>query len=368
MKRFHLLRWTAFVVLALVGMRQVSHAVDTTMVVPDLGVMFQTQTVVAHANEIPRAKLLTDFDGMERWINTEGLRAGDVDGKVVLVQFWSYTCVPCVDAIPYMKGWWSLYRRFGLQVVGIHAPSVYSEANVENVTDAVRDYGITYPVGFDGNFTIWGRFANRVWPATFLFDRDGTLAYVHDGAGGYEETEAMIQALLDVTPEDVEVVTPEPKPPASLAFGHDKQHWYAGPERLLKDASQIYSFPARLENYQWALEGEWIVYADHAESVSPGAKVRFVLTKPSVDVALSTSTEQQTKATVRVDGRYATPDMAGPDLAIETNTTGESVLIIESLNHFAALANLVGTHTIEIEFPTPGGELWNVNYPPDDAE
>src|SRR3989344_5869989 len=138
-----------------------------------------------------------DFVGIERWINSEPLKIGQLKGKVVLVDFWTYTCINCIRTLPYLKEWDKKYRDKGLAIVGVHTPEFEFEKKYENVLKAVNGYQIKYPVAQDNFYATWNSYQNRYWPHKFLIDMDGYIRYDHIGEGDYVETEKMIQLLLE---------------------------------------------------------------------------------------------------------------------------------------------------------------------------
>jgi thiol-disulfide isomerase/thioredoxin len=131
-----------------------------------------------------------------QWLNSPPLTSGDLRGKVVLVEFWTYGCINCRHTLPYVKAWSAKYRQDGLLVVGVHTPEFAFEKDRGNVERAVRDLGITYPVVMDNQYEIWNAYKNRYWPAQYLMDAQGRLRHQHFGEGAYRETEKMIQTLL----------------------------------------------------------------------------------------------------------------------------------------------------------------------------
>ena len=138
-----------------------------------------------------------DFAGIERWINSEPLKIEGLKGKVVLVDFWTYTCINCIRTLPYLKEWDKKYKDRGLVIVGVHTPEFEFEKKYENVVNAVNEYQIKYPVAQDNDYATWRAYQNRYWPHKFLIDMDGYIRYDHIGEGAYEETEKMIQQLLN---------------------------------------------------------------------------------------------------------------------------------------------------------------------------
>ena len=137
-----------------------------------------------------------EFTGIEKWLNSEPLSMRQLKGKVVLVDFWTYTCINCINTLPYVKSWHQKYQPQGLAVVGVHTPEFPHERSTDNVRTAIKRFEIRYPVAQDNRYATWEAYGNRYWPALYLFDKHGKLAYTHFGEGAYAETEAKIRQLL----------------------------------------------------------------------------------------------------------------------------------------------------------------------------
>src|SRR5918996_1266133 len=141
-------------------------------------------------------KKAPDFSKITGYINTDPVKLGDLNGKVVLVHFWTYTCINCMHTIPYLNKWYENYAQKGLIIIGIHTPEFEFEKNTDNVKQAVKDYQIEYPVLQDNNYATWKAYQNKYWPRDYLIDTQGFIRYDHIGEGGYDETEKAIQSLL----------------------------------------------------------------------------------------------------------------------------------------------------------------------------
>ena len=152
-----------------------------------------TPSAQANGNGAPAAP---DFTGINHWINSEPLDMAQLRGKVVLVEFWTYSCINCIHVMPYVKQWHQSYHDQGLVVVGVHTPEYGYEKIQGNVEAAVKRFGITYPVAQDNGYQTWNAYGNRYWPALYLIDQSGRVVYQHFGEGGYEQTEARIRQLL----------------------------------------------------------------------------------------------------------------------------------------------------------------------------
>jgi thiol-disulfide isomerase/thioredoxin len=137
-----------------------------------------------------------EFTGIEKWLNSEPLAMQQLRGKVVLVDFWTYTCINCIRTLPYVKSWHEKYKDQGLVIVGVHTPEYPFERSTDNVKTAIKRFGITYPVAQDNKYATWRAYSNKYWPAVYLINKKGQIVYTHFGEGSYQETEAKIRALL----------------------------------------------------------------------------------------------------------------------------------------------------------------------------
>lgn len=351
----------AFILLAIFASQQVSRDVDAKMVVLGIQEQFEEQPAVPNL-ELPRLETLPSFEGASEWMNGERDRDVYFREKPVLVHFWSHSCIQCVDDLAYMKDWYGKYRSRGLEIVSVHAPSYISEYRLERVREAVKDTGIKYPVAFDQNFVIWHKFYNRFWPTTYLFDRNHDLVYTHVGTGSYADTEAAIQAVLGLEPEDLIEAPQEEEVRTYIPLGHYKQYWYAGPEKILRSGSQAYSLPEQLAIETWALEGEWEFTDLTASLVSGKGRFQMRVDQPTVNISFSVKDFRQTKVYVYLDGAPVPAEFAGDELRVN-GTTGESYFYIEAQKHYQLFKNLEGTHTIEVRTDYPGVTLHSVTFP-----
>jgi cytochrome c biogenesis protein CcdA/thiol-disulfide isomerase/thioredoxin len=219
--------------------------------------------------------------GEGAWIDSPPLTLAGLKGKVVLVDFWTYSCINCVRTLPYLRAWHQAYADRGLVIVGVHSPEFAFERSEANLRKAIADLGVTWPVVQDNAFGIWNAFSNRYWPAHYLFDRDGKLIETHFGEGGYAETEASIARALGVSAtasagaEPAKgafaaasvVLTPE----TYLGYGRGER--FSSPEEVAVDAARRYALPADLETDRWAFEGEWTIGKESSLGEAGGAIV-----------------------------------------------------------------------------------------------
>ena len=247
-----------------------------------------------------------DFRGVELWLNTEPLTLEALRGKVVLIDFWTYSCVNCLRTLPHVKGWYERYRDAGLVVVGVHTPEFSFEREEENVRGAVRSLGVEYPVALDNGYETWNAWGNRFWPAKYFIDRRGHVRFAHFGEGAYEESEHVIRTLLaepdlprpvsasidDETPEGVQ--TPE------TYLGHERIERFVG-SKIVKDREATYRLPETFPFGHLAYGGRWTV---EGERIVAGTSARLLLSFHANEVFLVLGRSSgEERVDVRVDGR-----------------------------------------------------------------
>jgi thiol-disulfide isomerase/thioredoxin len=243
------------------------------------------------------------FEGIQQWLNTPGGRAPSLRGKVVLVDFWTYSCINCLRTLPHVKAWDAAYRKDGLEIVGVHTPEFAFEHVPSNVRDAVHRFGIRYPVAIDNDYKTWDAFSNQYWPAEYLIDRRGHVRHHHFGEGEYGQTEALIRSLLaerrlppmshvaDTTPN--EALTPE----SYVGYARLDPYRYTG-GRIVKDASRLYHLPSPLPQDALGFGGVWRVEAERAIA-GRGARLDLRFDAQNVFLVLS----GRGRLDVRVDGK-----------------------------------------------------------------
>jgi thiol-disulfide isomerase/thioredoxin len=244
------------------------------------------------------------------WFNSEPLTLKQLRGKVVLVDFWTYSCINCLRTLPHLKAWDAAYRSKGLVIVGVHTPEFAFEHVSSNVRDAIERLGIEYPVVQDNDFGTWDNFANQYWPAKYMIDRSGHVRYVHFGEGSYDETEALIRKLLgasDVAKTKVVELKPSGYNTPESYLGYERIFRYAGTP-IKRDRLASYMFPAkRLSRDSLAYDGNWRV---EAERIVAGKDAKLRLRFQANDVYLvlggkgdvNVRVDDRPTQTVRVDG------------------------------------------------------------------
>ena len=222
---------------------------------------------------LPDEGELASFDGATGWVNSEPLTPAGLRGKVVLVDFWTYTCVNWLRQLPYVRAWAGKYASHGLVVIGVHTPEFSFEHHPDNVRRAVKDMAIDYPVAIDSDYAVWSAFDNHYWPALYFADAEGNIRHHHFGEGEYQQSEMVIQQLLAEAGADGagrDMVSPDirgievPADWSSLRTpetytGYERTENFASPGGAVPGQPHVYTFPADLGLNDWALSGDWTV-------------------------------------------------------------------------------------------------------------
>ncbi len=296
-----------------------------------------------------------DFTGNQEWFNTpdgEGLSLEDLRGRVVLVDFWTYTCINCIRTFPAIKDWDRLYRDKGLTIVGVHTPEFAFERKASNVREAIDQNGLAYPVAQDNEYATWNAWGNQYWPAKYLIDAQGRVRYTHFGEGGYEETEQAIRALLEESGQDrlgalanARTETPDPavRTPETYLGTQRAEGWVGEPPRR---RTRNYPGAQRLPPNGFALSGEWRVDGEAATS-GDGASLRARFKARKVFLVMSSEDERPREVEVLVDGEPVSAVEAGEDVR-----SGEAAVTGERLYRLVSLPR-AGEHELSLRFP-PG--------------
>jgi thiol-disulfide isomerase/thioredoxin len=285
-----------------------------------------------------------EFTGVNKWLNSDALKMSDLKGKVVLVDFWTYSCINCVRTLPYITKWYDQYKDSGLVVVGVHTPEFAFEKVTGNVENAIKTNKINYPVAQDNDYKTWSAYKNQFWPANYLIDKDGNIVYTHFGEGNYDITEKAIRTLLGLegnyeAPKAAEVnqaQTPE------IYFGLARLK-NLGNEEKPQTTEQIYTFPKKLGDNKFALEGRWQFNQESAIHTSGYGKIKLNFNAAKVFMVAESSKPITVK--VHVDGELIKGVVvSGSDL----------YSLFESLTG--------GPHTMEIEIPEGGFQAFTFTF------
>lgn len=282
--------------------------------------------------------------GLTKWLNSDPTTLAELQGKVVLVDFWTYSCINCIRTLPYITKWYDQYKDQGFVVLGIHTPEFAFEKVSSNVETALKRYKINYPVALDNNYKTWGAFNNQFWPAHYLIDKNGDIVYTHFGEGEYQQTEKAIRTLLGLegnfTSPIVEEVNHAGTPEIYLGTARLKN--FGGTETPSQQ-EQIYTFPKKLGKDKFALEGNWQFAEEAAVHTSGFGRIRLNFT--SAKVFMVAQSNEPSTLKIYVDGQLQKGvTVSGSDLyPLYENT-------------------VAGNHIMEIEFPNNNTEVFTFTF------
>jgi thiol-disulfide isomerase/thioredoxin len=303
---------------------------------------------------------MPDLDGAIGWLNSDPLTRKSLRGKVVLVNFWTYTCINSLRPLPYVKAWAAKYKDAGFVVIGAHTPEFSFEHEPMNVENAVRTLNVTFPVAMDSNYRIWQSFNNQAWPAQYLVDAKGRIRYHHFGEGNYGEIEHVIQDLLkengatglasgatSVSGVGIEAApdwTDERSPETYI--GYRQAQNFASPEKAHKDSTQIFSAPVKLSLNHWALSGSWKVDAESAVLQTVPGKIVFRFHSRDLNLVLAPAKDgKPVRFVVRLDG--AAP---GENSGVDAGPDGSGEIREPRLYQLIRQKGPIVDRTFEIEF------------------
>ncbi|ROM33890.1 cytochrome C biogenesis protein [Pseudomonas poae] len=302
-----------------------------------------------HTDSLPVEGTLPSLDGAVQWLNSPPLSAEALKGKVVLVDFWTYSCINCLRTLPYVKAWAEKYHDQGLVVIGVHAPEFAFERDVNNVTKAMRDLGITYPVAIDNNYTIWRAFNNQYWPAHYFVDAKGQIRYHHFGEGEYAESERVIQQLLreaGATHVAGGLIEADAKGVQRASDVNEVQspETYLGFQRA---EHFVKSGPLALND--WTLGGQWNIGGQQVTLDQAGGHIAYRFHARDLHLVLGPGADgKPVRFKVTVDGQ-APGDAHGSDVAPD----GSGTVTEQRLYQLVRQPGAVQDRTFSIEFLDP---------------
>ncbi|HKX44916.1 MAG TPA: thioredoxin family protein [Burkholderiaceae bacterium] len=312
----------------------------------------------------PRADLMPTLEGATGWVNTGALTDQDLRGKVVLVDFWTYSCINCLRTLPYVKAWARKYRTAGLVVVGVHTPEFEFEQQPGNVVRAVKDLGIDYPVVLDSRRAIWQAFGNRAWPALYFVDAQGRVRHRQYGEGRYADAERLIQQLLkeaghgDFAASGVVTPRGESTQAAASSVLAESEETYLGSVRAggfvsasggLQQGPHAYVSASRLRANEWTLSGAWRIEEEYALGQQPGGRITYRFRARDLHLVLAPDGGRPIRFRVRIDGKAP-----GADHGADTDADGNGSVDAQRLYQLVRQATASAERTFEIEFLDAG--------------
>jgi len=325
------------------------------------------------AGNLPIEGEIPSFAGATLWLNSPPLTPQSLRGKVVMVDFWTYSCINCLRALPYVESWYEKYKDHGLVVIGVHAPEFAFEKDPNNVRRAVTDLKITYPVALDNDYAIWQAFNNQYWPAHYFIDATGRIRAHHFGEGNYDESEQIIRTLLteagqsnlpppgmgqtkavgvQAPPDEAHDQSPE------TYVGYRRADNFASPGGFTQDQTHHYATPAALKLNQWALAGSWNVDPEKAVLGASGGKIEFRFYARDLHLVLGPRSDgKPVHFRVTLDG--AAP---GANHGADTDSSGAGIIDGQRLYQLIRQSGDVGEHVFSIEFLDPGVQAYSFTF------
>lgn len=341
---------------------------ETADVEADIEVVSETEK--AEMYEV--AKEISTPDG---FINVDDINITDLIGEqVILVDFWTYSCINCQRTFPYLNAWQERYADKGLTMIGIHTPEFEFEKKFENVAEAVERYGIKFPVVLDNDYSTWRSYKNRFWPRKYIIDIDGYIVYDHIGEGAYQETEDVIKDLLKERADKLgievdlpagyasvdasEKVASDLKKTPEIYFGANRNEYFTNGKQG-KLGMQKLEFKGQAELNELNLSGEWDILEEYAKALSAGSRV--ILNYNAEELFMVASSENTVKVKVTLDGQTLPEEMAGADVVYEDN---EAFLYIQEDRLYKVVEGKKGiqNHTITLESVDAGLKAFTFTF------
>jgi thiol-disulfide isomerase/thioredoxin len=304
---------------------------------------------------------MPSLDGAAEWLNSEPLTTADLRGHVVLVDFWTWTCINWLRQEPYVRAWARAYGDDGLVVVGVHTPEFSFEHEIDGVRHATRERAIDYPVAVDNDYEIWSAFDNHYWPALYFVDADGNVSDQHFGEGRYEQSERVIQRLLGVERElasveglgvEAEADWDNLRTPETY-LGYARSEHFASPDGAAFDERRAYELPERLRLNDWALAGEWTVGRENVVVEEAGGSIAFRFHARDAHLVLSPGAREPLPFRLLLDG-----EAPGPSHGVDVDEDGNGVLRDGRLYQLVREHDTVRERTLQITFLEPGAEAY----------
>jgi thiol-disulfide isomerase/thioredoxin len=308
---------------------------------------------------------MPSLGGATGWLNSEPLGPAELRGHVVLVDFWTLTCINWLRTEPYIRAWSQTYRDDGLIVIGAHTPEFSFEHDIDLVRQATKERAIDYPVAADNDYEIWSAFDNHYWPALYFIDTEGVIRDHHFGEGRYEQSERVIQRLLGVERALVSVDglgveaaadwdhlrTPE------TYLGSGRSERFASPDGSAFDERRAYEIPKRLRFNHWALAGEWTMGRENVVLEQAGGSIAYRFQARDAHLVLSPGARGPIAFRLLLDG-----EAPGPSHGVDVDEDGNGVLRDGRLYQLVREHDAVRERTLEITFLEPGAEAYAFTF------
>lgn len=299
-----------------------------------------------------------EIEGIETWINSSPLTVAELKGKVVLIDFWTYSCINCVRTLPYLKDWYNKYHTKGLVIIGVHSPEFDFEKKVTHVRKAVKNYDIKYPVALDNSFVTWQNFSNHFWPAHYLVNKQGKVVYEHFGEGNYDVTENNIRFLLGLDKTNTPLASDNPSYSYFITpetyLGYKRANRNLSPETI-PEQKGTYHFPVSLAQSSWALAGEWLVLSDKIIAEKSNAALKFHFKAGKVFIVMGNSSNKPIQVKLLLNDK--------PLLLNKGKDVTESTVVVDQYGLYE-IVNMPQSDSavLELRSDTPGLELYTFTF------
>jgi thiol-disulfide isomerase/thioredoxin len=308
---------------------------------------------------------MPSFAGATEWLNSEPLGPAGLEGRVVLVNFWTWTCINWLRQEPYVRAWSQAYRDDGLVVIGVHTPEFSFEHDIDGVRQATTDRAIDYPVAVDNDYGIWNAFTNQAWPALYFVDHDGRIRDRHLGEGRYEQSERVIQKLLGVEREPVSVEGTGDEAEADWEslrtpetyLGYWRSAHFASLGGAAYDERRTYALPERLQVNHWALAGVWTIAAENAVLERAGGSIAFRFHARDAHIVMNRAARQPIPFRVLLDG-----EAPGASHGVDVDEAGSGVLDRGRMYQLVRQRDAVRERTVEITFLERDAEAYSFTF------
>jgi hypothetical protein len=304
---------------------------------------------------------MPSFGGATEWVNSAPLGPAELRGHVVLVDFWTWTCINWLRTQSYVRAWARAYADRGLIVVGVHTPEFSFEQEVDGVRQAVRERGIDYPVAVDNDYKVWSAFENHYWPALYFVDAHGVIRDHHFGEGRYERSERIIQRLLGAEGELVSTSVEGLGVEAEADWDHlrspETYLGYGRGERFASSGDAPFEIPERLRANHWALAGEWAIGRESVVLERAGGAIAYRFQARDAHLVLSPGAHEPIPFRLRIDG-----EPPGPSHGVDVDEDGHGLLRDGRLYQLVRAHDAVRERTLEITFRAAGAEAYAFTF------
>jgi thiol-disulfide isomerase/thioredoxin len=330
------------------------------------------QPMTPAAATLPIEGELPSLDSATAWLNSPPLTAAGLRGKVVLIDFWTYSCINWLRSLPYVRAWARKYKEQGLVVIGVHAPEFAFEKNLDNVRRAVKDMRIEYPIAIDNDHALWRAFKNAYWPALYFVDAQGHIRHHKFGEGEYEQSEMILQrllveagtggighALVSVDARGTEAAADwgSLKSPENYV-GHERTENFASPGGAVLDKRRVYAAPARLRLNHWALSGEWTVEKQAIVLTKANGRIAYRFHARDLHLVMGPAARgTSVRFRVRIDGQPP-----GAAHGIDVDDQGNGTVTEQRLYQLIRQPKPIAERQFEIEFLDSGVEAFAFTF------